>query len=61
VNYAKKYLNAQLQRAAWALTDEPSKARANKVERTLATNDSFWFRSPATWMRKARRGTKILE
>jgi len=39
----------------------PSKARANEVERKLATNDSFWFRSPATWRRKARHGTKILE
>jgi len=26
----------------------PSEARMNEVERTLATNDSFWFRSPAT-------------
>jgi len=28
----------------------PSKVQANEVERTLATNDGFWFRSPATWM-----------
>jgi len=27
----------------------------------LATSNSFWFRSPATWMRKARHGTKVLE
>jgi len=26
----------------------PSKARANEVQRRLATNNSFWFRSPAT-------------
>jgi len=39
----------------------PSKARANEVERTRAANDSFRFRSPATWMQKARHGTKILE
>jgi len=39
----------------------PSKERANEVERTLATNDSFWFRSPATRRRKARHGTEILE
>jgi len=39
----------------------PGKARANEVEKTLATNDSFLFRSPATWMRKVRHGTKILE
>jgi len=39
----------------------PSEARANEIERTRATNDSFWFRSPAKWIRKARYGTKILE
>jgi len=39
----------------------PSKARVNEVERALEPNDSFWFRSPATWMRKVRHGTKILE
>jgi len=38
-----------------------SKVRANEVERTLTTNDSFLFRSPATWRRNARHGTKILE
>jgi len=27
----------------------PSEARANEVERTLATDDCFWFRSPATF------------
>jgi len=36
-----------------------SKARANEVERTPTTNDIVLFRSPATWTRKARRGTKI--
>jgi len=50
-----------LQKAARALTDEPSKERTNELERTLARNDSFWFRSPATWTRKTRHGTKILE
>jgi len=38
-----------------------SKAQENEVERTLATNDRFWFMSPATWMRRVRHGTKILE
>jgi len=36
-----------LYRAVRALIDEPSKARANKAERTPATNDVL-FRSPAT-------------
>jgi len=40
----------------------PSKARENEVElRTPATNDIGLFRSPATWARKARHGTKIYE
>jgi len=39
----------------------PSKARANEVEKTLATNDIVLFRSPATWTRKARHGTKVFE
>jgi len=39
----------------------PSKARANEVERTLATKDIVLFRSPATGTRKARHGTKIYE
>jgi len=37
----------------------PSKARANKVERTSITNDIILFRSPATWTWKARHETKI--
>jgi len=39
----------------------PSKVRANEVEKMLATNDIVLFRSPATWTRKARNGTKIYE
>jgi len=38
-----------------------SKARANEVERTATTNDIVLFRSPATWTRKARHGTKMYE
>jgi len=49
------YLKKILQRVS------PSKSRANEVERTPITDDSFWFRSPATWTRKARHGTKICE
>ena len=32
-----------------------------KRERTSTTNDVAWFRSLATWTRKARHGTKIYE
>jgi len=39
----------------------PSKARANEVERTIATNDIVLFRSLATWTRKVWHGTEILE
>jgi len=39
----------------------PSKAQANEVERTPTTNDIVLFRSPATWTRKGRQGTKIYE
>jgi len=39
----------------------PSKARANEVEEMLATNNIVLFRSPATWTRKTRHGTKIYE
>jgi len=38
-----------------------SKLQANKVERTPTTNDTVWFRSPATWTWKARHGTKLYE
>jgi len=36
----------------------PSKERANEVERTATSNDIVLFRSPATWTRKVRHGTK---
>jgi len=39
----------------------PSKMRANEVERTPTTNDIILFRSPATWTWKARHETKIYE
>jgi len=39
----------------------PSKAQANEVVRTPTTNDIVVFRSPATWTRKARYGTKMYE
>jgi len=39
----------------------PSKAQANKVERTPTTNDIFLFKSPATWTGKSRHTTKIYE
>jgi len=39
----------------------PCKSRANEVVRTPTTNDIVLFRSPATWTRKARHGTKIYE
>jgi len=39
----------------------PSKARAKTVEKTPTTNDIVSFRSPATWTREARCGTKIYE
>jgi len=39
----------------------PSNSASEKIESTLATNDCFWFRSSATWTRKARHGTKIPE
>jgi len=38
-----------------------NKAQANKVERTPTTNDIILSRSPTTWTRKARHGTKIYE
>jgi len=37
------------------------KAQANEVMRTPTTNDIVLFRSPATWTRKTRHGTKIYE
>jgi len=39
----------------------PRKARAKEVERTHTTNNIVLFRSPATWLRKARHETKIYE
>jgi len=39
----------------------PSKARANEVERMPTTNDIALFRSPATWTWKARNDTKMYE
>jgi len=39
----------------------PSKARANEVEKMLASNDIVLFTLPATWLWKARHGTKIYE
>jgi len=46
----------------WRLSGDgsgPSKARENVFEGTPTTNDIFWFRSPAKWMRKTRHETKI--
>jgi len=37
-----------------------SKTRANVYERTVATNDIFWFMSPANWMRKANMKRKYV-
>jgi len=37
-----------------------SKARANVFERTPATNDIFWFRSPTTWTLKTRQERKYV-
>jgi len=37
-----------------------SKARANEVERTSTTHDIVLSRLPATFPRKARRGTKYM-
>jgi len=39
----------------------PSKAWANKVERTPTTNDIVLLWSPATWTPKDKHGTKIYE
>jgi len=39
----------------------PSKARANEVERTLATNDIVLFRSLATWTRKVWHEINLYE
>jgi len=39
----------------------PNKARANEVVGTPTTNDIVLFRSPATWTRTTRHGTKIYE
>ena len=38
-----------------------SKARANEADSTPNTNNTFWFRSSATWTQKARCAKKILE
>jgi len=39
----------------------PRKAQVNEVERAPTTNDIVLSKSPATWTRKAKRGTKIYE
>ena len=60
MNYILK--NTQLQKAAWTLKGcskrSPGKARVNKFERTLTTNDIFWYMWPAAWTRKARPSIK---
>ena len=38
----------------------PSKERANVFERTVATNDIFWFTSLANWTRKANIKQKYM-
>jgi len=38
----------------------PSKARAYEVDRMATTNDTFWFRSFAKWIWKAKNETKYM-
>jgi len=61
VNYASKNSLLNCIGQLGLLRMSPRKERANKIERTPATNDVVLIRSPATWTRKARHGTKIYE